>query len=124
MEIIISNSDKTPIYEQIILQVKRQIVEGKLKSGDPLTSMRNLAKDIRISLITTKRAYNELEAMGFINTIQGKGTFVSGVSDSFLREETLTKIEEHLRAALDLSKAIDLSLDDVIEILEVYYRGE
>ncbi len=124
MEIIISNSDKTPIYEQIILQVKRQIVEGKLKSGDPLTSMRNLAKDLRISLITTKRAYNELEAMGFINTIQGKGTFVSGVSDSFLREETLTKIEEHLRAALDLSKAIDLSLDDVIEILEVYYRGE
>ena len=96
MDIIISNSSSSPIYEQITRQIKDHILQGELKAGDALPSMRVLAKELRISLITTKRAYEELERDGFIETVPGKGCFVSEKNTEFLREEQLRQVEGFL----------------------------
>ncbi|NLY68140.1 MAG: GntR family transcriptional regulator, partial [Tissierellia bacterium] len=96
MRIIISNSSNEPIYEQISKQIKAQILKGELKEGDLLPSIRGLARDLQISVITTKRAYEELEKEGFIETVQGKGSYVAGQNKELMREKKLNIIEEKL----------------------------
>lgn len=119
MDIIISNSDNTPIYEQIYIQVKAQIISGSLYEGDALPSIRLLAKELRISVITTKRAYDELERDGFIYTVAGKGSFVAGVDTELMREENLKKIDELLLEALVLAKNSGIGINELIEILSL-----
>lgn len=122
MNIIISNSDKSPIYQQIYEQIKSQILLNKLKEGEKLPSIRYLAKELRISVITSKRAYDELELDGFVNTVPGKGTFVSKKNIEFIREEQIKNIEALLLEAIDISNLIDLSLEDIKTILETLYE--
>lgn len=118
MKIIIDNQSGKPIYEQIYFQLKNQIISGELAEESPLPSIRNLAKDLRISVITTKRAYEELENEGFVYTLPGKGSFVAKANRELLREENLRKIEEHLEAALDLAQSCKLSREEIIEMLD------
>lgn len=122
MDIIISNSSSSPIYEQITRQIKDHILQGELKAGDALPSMRMLAKELRISLITTKRAYEELERDGFIETVPGKGCFVSEKNTEFLREEQLRQVEGFLQQAADAARRCGLSLDELREMLEILYH--
>lgn len=122
MDIIISNSSGVPIYEQIVAQIKSQIMSGGLKEGDALPSMRMLAAELRISLITTKRAYEELEKDGLIETIVGKGCFVKEQNKELLREEYLKGIEEHLQLAIDSARLSEVSLDELIDILKAIYE--
>ena len=122
MDIIISNSSSSPIYEQITRQIKDHILQGELKAGDALPSMRVLAKELRISLITTKRAYEELERDGFIETVPGKGCFVSEKNTEFLREEQLRQVEGFLQQAGDAARRCGLSLDELREMLEILYH--
>ena len=124
MKIIISNADPRPIYEQITSQIKNLIITGALKSGEALPSMRFLAKELRISVITTKRAYEELERSGFIETVAGKGSFVSGMNADFLREEHLRIAEEHLQQAVDAAKSAGISKDELVETLGMLYDGD
>ena len=122
MDIIISNSSSSPIYEQITRQIKDHILQGELKAGDALPSMRMLAKELRISLITTKRAYEELERDGFTETVPGKGCFVSEKNTEFLREEQLRQVEGFLQQAADAARRCGLSLDELREMLEILYH--
>lgn len=122
MDIIISNSSGVPIYEQIVAQIKSQIMSGGLKEGDALPSMRMLAAELRISLITTKRAYEELEKDGLIETIVGKGCFVKEQNKELLREEYLKGIEEHLQLAIDSARLSEVSLEELIDILKAIYE--
>ena len=124
MDIIISNSSGKPIYDQIYTEIKSKIISGELKEGDPLPSMRLLAKELRISVITTKRAYEELERDGFITSITGKGSFVLGKNTEFIREENLKKIEEHMQSIIELSKGCNLSLQDLIEMFSIIYEED
>lgn len=124
MKLIISNSGGQPIYDQIVTQIKNLIISGELGEGDALPSMRLLAKELRISVITTKRAYEELEREGFIVSMTGKGSFVAGKNLDFIREEQLRKMEEHLQQTVELSRTCGISLDELIEILRVLYKGE
>ncbi|MBQ1440645.1 MAG: GntR family transcriptional regulator [Clostridia bacterium] len=124
MKIIISNSDSRPIYEQITAQIKNLIITGKLKSGEALPSMRYLAKELRISVITTKRAYEELERSGFIETVAGKGSFVSGMNADFIREEHLRIAEEHLRQAVEAAKSAGISKQELAETLGIFYDAD
>ena len=117
MDIIISNASGEPIYTQIVTQIKTMILEGKLKEGDALPSMRNLAMQLRISVITTKRAYEELEREGYIYTVPAKGCFVAGLNPALLREEHLRQLEETLMEAAQLAKRCALTEDDVREML-------
>ncbi len=123
MKIIISNSDSRPIYEQITAQIKNLIISGELKAGDTLPSMRFLAKELRISVITTKRAYEELERDGFIETVAGKGSFVAGMNTEFIREEHLRIAEEHLQKAVEAAKSAGISKDELAETLEMLYES-
>ena len=122
MDIIISNSSSSPSYEQITRQIKDHILQGELKAGDALPSMRVLAKELRISLITTKRAYEELERDGFIETVPGKGCFVSEKNPEFLREEQLRQVEGFLQQAADAARRCGLSLNELREMLEILYH--
>lgn len=124
MEIIISNSSGKPIYEQITDQVKSQIMSGQLKAGDALPSMRALAQRLRISLITTKRAYNDLEAEGFIETVAGKGSFVAAQDPELLREANLKLAEESIRRAVEVAKRGGISKDELTEMVDILYEGE
>jgi len=124
MEIIIQNSSGKPIYEQILEQIKAMIISGELKEGDALPSMRLLAKELRISVITTKRAYEELEREGFIVSITGKGSFVAAKNLEFLKEEQLKKVEEHLGAAVSVAKISNISLEEMQEVLTLLYQTE
>lgn len=124
MEIIISNSSGKPIYEQITDQVKSQIMSGQLKAGDALPSMRALAQSLRISLITTKRAYNDLEAEGFIETVAGKGSFVAAQDPELLREANLKLAEENIRRAVEVAKRGSISKDELTEMVDILYEGE
>ena len=124
MNIIISNSSEVPIYEQIKNQIRDMIIDGRLKSGVGLPGMRTLAKDLKVSVITTKRAYNELEIEGYIITNQGKGSFVANMNREFLKEEQLKLIEEKLQSAVELASPVNISLDELKEIFEILYRGE
>ncbi|WFA09051.1 GntR family transcriptional regulator [Tissierella sp. Yu-01] len=124
MDIIISNSNKKPIYEQITSQIKNQIITGELKEGDALPSMRLLAKELRISVITTKRAYEELEKDGFIETSTGRGSFVAGKNIEFIKEEQLRIAEEHLFKSVEIAKSSGISLDELMEVLKTLYEEE
>ncbi|MDL2293049.1 GntR family transcriptional regulator [Ruminococcaceae bacterium OttesenSCG-928-D13] len=124
MNILISNSDGRPIYEQITAQVKSQILGGQLASGDALPSIRALARDLRISVITTKRAYEDLERDGFIETIPGKGSFVASKNPEFLREERLRVAEGHLAKAVDVAKTSGITQDELAELLALLYQSE
>jgi len=124
MVIILTNAGGQPIYDQIVSQVKAQILSGKLKEGDALPSLRALAKDLRISVITTKRAYEELEREGFIVSLTGKGSFVAGANTELIREEHLRRLEDHLREAVSLSHLCGLDLDGLTSILSMLYKEE
>ena len=124
MDIILSNSSGKPIYEQITDQVKEQIMTGALAAGDALPSMRLLAKELRISVITTKRAYEELERDGYIYTVAGKGCFVSEQDLELQKEAGLREIEEHLQAAVDLGRQCGLTLEDLDNMLRVLSEEE
>jgi GntR family transcriptional regulator len=124
MDIIITNSSGDPIYMQIVTQIKEQIISGKLPAGEMLPSMRNLAMQLRISVITTKRAYEELEREGFIETYTGRGSFVRAQSRELLREEQLRQTEELLRQAMDKAKLAGLSLEELLEMTEVLFKEE
>ncbi|MDE5772331.1 MAG: GntR family transcriptional regulator [Ruminococcus sp.] len=123
MNIIISNSSGEPIYEQISVQIKAQILNGILKEGDALPSMRSLALALHISVITTKRAYEELERDGFIESYTGKGSFVKRQNTELLREEYLRQTEELLSQACEKAKQGGVSLDELKEILDIIYGG-
>ncbi len=118
MEIIISNSSDKPIYEQISTQIKNAILQGELTTGQALPSIRSLASDLRVSVITTKRAYSDLEALGFIETRQGKGSFVAGGNLELLREEQLRHIEALLQEALTNAETAGVSLKELHDILD------
>ena len=124
MNIVISNSSDKPIYEQIAQQIKKMIISGELSPGDALPSMRFLAKELRISVITTKRAYSDLERDGFIETVTGKGSFVANQNLSFIREEQLRLAEEFLQKAVDIARSSDISWAELSELLELLYTGE
>ncbi len=124
LNIIISNSSGQPIYDQISSQIKSMILSGELKEGDALPSMRFLAKELRISVITTKRAYEELERDGFLVSVPGKGSFVAGKNLEFVREEQLRRIEERMQEIVELSVGCSLSLEELQDMLELIYRGE
>ena len=124
MNILISNASNQPIYEQIYTQIKNAIIAGDLGEGDALPSIRQLAKDLRISVITTKRAYEELERDGFIDTVAAKGCFVAPKNIEMLREEKLREIEEHMREILRLAPACGLSDSEVLEQFRVIVEEE
>lgn len=122
MDIIISNSSEKPIYEQIALQIKNMIITGELNAGDLLPSMRFLAKELRISVITTKRAYDDLERDGFIETVPGKGSYAAIKNTEFIREEHLRIAEEHLQKAVDSAKMAGITLQELTEITSMLYN--
>jgi len=124
MNIIISNSSNQPIYEQIVSQIKALIISGELNEGDALPSMRLLAKELRISVITTKRAYEELEKEGFIVSVTGKGSFVASKNLEFIKEQQLKEIENHMQKIIHLAGLYGISLDELIEMLTLMYKGE
>ena len=124
MDIILSNASGKPIYEQITDQIKEQIMVGALSAGDALPSMRLLAKELRISVITTKRAYEELERDGFLENVPGKGCFVAAQNRETRREAVLCQVEEHLSQAVDTAKAGAVGLDELTEMLNTLYNEE
>ena len=117
MNILIDNKSGTPIYDQIYSQIKGQIISGALKQDDLLPSIRGLAKDLRISFITTKRAYEELEKEGFIYTLPAKGCYVAPKNVELLREENLKKIEEHIDEIVRLAASCNLSKQEIMEMV-------
>ena len=121
MDIIIRNTGEIPIYEQITRQVKGLILRGELKEGEPLPSMRLLARELRISVITTKRAYEELEREGFLTTVPGKGCFVAPRNLELVREDALRRAEEHLSAAVDAARTGGITLEELQETLTILY---
>ncbi|KIO58521.1 hypothetical protein B4064_3708 [Caldibacillus thermoamylovorans] len=123
MNIIISNSANEPIYLQIINQIKSQILTGDLKEGQALPSIRSLAKELEISVITTKRAYDELEKDGFIVTVAGKGSYVAPVNTNILKENKMKMIEQKLSETITEAKLIGMSLEELKKILELLYEG-
>lgn len=124
MDIIISNSSGAPIYEQICAQIKGKIISGELKEGDALPSIRLLAKELRISVITTKRAYEELERDGFLVTYAGKGSFVAGKNLDLIREEHLRQIEELFCRAKELADQSGLANEELYEMLRLTCEGD
>lgn len=124
MDIIISNSSGVPIYEQIEEQVKSQIMSGELVEGDALPSMRVLAKDLKISIITTKRAYEDLERDGFIESVTGKGSFVKGINSDIVKENMMFAIEELLDKAVDKALLGKISCEELTEMVELLYNDK
>lgn len=124
MDLIISNSSNRPIYEQITTQIKELILTGELKPGQKLPSIRALANGLRISAITTKRAYTDLEAQGFIETVQGKGSFVTGGNVELLREERRRQIEQRLMRLVDDARSADIGDDELREMMDLIMEGD
>ncbi|MBU5449027.1 GntR family transcriptional regulator [Acetivibrio sp. MSJd-27] len=124
MNIIISNQCGQPIYEQIGSQIKNMIISGQLAAGDPLPSMRFLAKELRISVITTKRAYEELERDGFIVSITGKGSFVADKNTELIKEQQLRTIESQMQEIIKSAMLCGLTLPDLIDMLTLIYEEE
>ena len=124
MELVIRNTTNQPIYDQIYSQIKAQIIAGKLSPGEALPSIRALAKDLRISVITTKRAYEELEADGFLFTVAGKGCFVAEKNLDLIREQKLKELEDHLDAAVELAAQCGVSSAQLQEMLRILLREE
>ena len=124
MNIIISNSSNKPIYEQITEQIKNKVVSNELKTGELLPSIRTLAQDLRISVITTKNAYDELEKEGFVETVPGKGTYVANKNVELIKEEQLAKIQDLLDTAVQLAKLSKISEQEVKNMLDILFMEE
>jgi len=124
VDLIISNSSNRPIYEQITTQIKELILTGELQPGQKLPSIRALANGLRISAITTKRAYTDLEAQGFIETVQGKGSFVTGGNVELLREERRRQIEQRLMRLVDDARSADIGDDELREMMDLIMEGD
>lgn len=122
MDIVISNSSDKPIYEQIMTQIKNAIITGELEAGEALPSLRFLAKELRVSIISTKRAYEELERDGYIESVQGKGSFVTEKNRELMREEQFKKVEDYLQRAVDTAKVSRISLEELEEVLKALYE--
>ncbi len=122
MRIVIANSSQDPIYEQIARQIKSQIISGELAEGAMLPSIRRLAQDLAISVITTKRAYEELEREGFIDSVGGKGTFVAAQNPQFLREKRMRAVEEKLVAAVEEARLLGIGPEELARMLELLYK--
>lgn len=124
MEIIISSNTSKPIYEQITSQMKAMIMSGELQTGDPIPSMRALAKSLHISVITVQKAYEDLHRDGFIETTVGRGSFVSAQNKDFFQEEQQRRAEEHLQEAADIARSSGIPLSKLVEILTMFYKEE
>ena len=124
LDIIISNSVDTPLYEQVKEQIKNKIVANELKAGELLPSIRSLAKDLRISVITTKNAYDELEKEGYVETIPGKGTYVANKNTELIKEEQLQKVEGLIDTAVSIAKISGITKDEIKEMLDILYGEE
>jgi len=124
MKMIISNSSPTPIYEQIKNSIISQIMNDELNENDMIPSIRNLAKDIKISVMTIKKAYDELEEEGYIKSIQGKGTFVSPKNSELAKDKAQKDIEDYISKIVDISSKFDISKKDVIDIFELFYGSD
>lgn len=124
MNIIISNANNRPIYEQIYLQIKSAIISGDLEEGALLPSIRNLAKDLRISVITTKRAYDELEKEGYLYSVAGRGSYVAEKNTEMIREVHLKEIEEHMRKILQIAPSCKLEIDEIIIMFRLLSEEE
>lgn len=122
MDIIITNNSERPIYEQIKDQIKAQIVSGELKEGDALPSMRLLAKELRISIITTKRAYEDLEREGYIESYTGKGSFVKGVNREMVKESVMFEIESLMEEMIEKAELAKVSFDELVERMKLLYE--
>nr|WP_068128799.1 GntR family transcriptional regulator [Nosocomiicoccus ampullae] len=122
MNILIDNTSKTPIYEQIVNQIKESIIHGELNEGDALPSMRKLAKDLKVSVITTKRAYEELENEGYTYSVVGKGSFVKEQNLEQIRERKLKLLEEMIDDVIQNSKSVNLSKDELFELINILYE--
>jgi GntR family transcriptional regulator len=124
LEIIISTNTSKPIYEQITTQIKALIMNGELQTGNPIPSMRALAKSLHVSVITVQKAYEDLQRDGFIETTVGRGSFVSAQNRDFIQEEQQRKAEEHLQEAAEIGKTSGISNEKLIELLRLFYQGE
>lgn len=124
MEIIISSNTSKPIYEQITSQIKALIMSGKLQTGDPIPSMRSLAKSIHVSVITVQKAYEELQRDGFIETTVGRGSFVSAQNRDFCQEEQQRQAEKHLQSAVSIAKSSGIPIEKLVELLKLFYQEE
>lgn len=124
LEIIISNASDKPIYEQIASQIKGKIMSGELLPGDLLPSMRLLAKELRISVITTKRAYSDLEKEGFIETVTGKGSFIAAQNTNLIKEEQLRQVENYLNQAVEIARVSNIDQEELIELIKILYQGD
>ncbi len=119
MSIIINNSSMTPIYEQMVGQIKAQIMEGERKEGDMLPSVRGLAKDLRVSALTVKKAYDELEREGFVKTVHGKGTFVTSANQQLMLEEKKKEVEADLETAIRKGRSCGMSEEEITELFQI-----
>ncbi len=124
MRIIVSNASSDPIYEQIVKQIKSQIIGGRLNEGEALPSIRKLAQELRISVITTKRAYEDLEREGFIDTVAGKGSFVAAQNKEFLREKRMKIVEDKLGEAISEARMIGVGVEELKEMVDILYDDE
>jgi GntR family transcriptional regulator len=124
MRILISNSSPDPIYQQIVRQIKGQIISGDLTEGAPLPSIRKLARELQISVITTKRAYEELDREGLIDTVGGKGTFVASQNQDFLREKRMRLVEGKLAEALTEARMLGVGHDELMEMVRLLWEEE
>lgn len=121
MKLIISNNSPIPIYEQIKTAIIDQIISNELEENEPLPSIRTLAKDIRVSVLTVKKAYDELESEGYISSIQGKGTFVAPKNTGLIKENAQKEIESHIESAIELAKRYSLDKEIILELIEILY---
>lgn len=124
MNVIVSNAGDKPIYEQIYTQIKAAILRGECKEGDALPSIRALAKELRISVITTKRAFDDLERDGFIYSVQGKGSFVAAKNSELVREEYLRQAEQKLSEAVDIARQSGISDEELTQLFNIILKGE
>lgn len=122
MEIILSNNSNKPIYEQITSQIKAMIIKGELKPGDSLPSMRKLAKELHISVITSQRVYEDLKRDGFIESSVGRGTFVSAQNKDFIREENLRKVESMIEEVVDIAKENDIKKEQILKLIDIFFK--
>ena len=124
MNIIISNNSSIPIYEQIKIAIKQAIFSNELKEEDMLPSVRNVANDLKISFLTVKRAYDELEQEGYIKTVQGKGSFVAPKNLELIKEEKLKEIQDHIEKIYDISKVSNISEEEIKELFKMIFEGD
>ncbi|WP_025692458.1 GntR family transcriptional regulator [Paenibacillus zanthoxyli] len=124
MNIILSNSSGEPIYAQIVSQIRQLILQGELAAGDPLPSIRQLAKDLQISVITTKRAYEELEREGLVDSLVGKGSFVSGMNQQYIREQRYRLLEDKMKEVLEESRLLGIGFAEMVDIFKTLGEEE